>query len=183
MRLKLTRTERAALRVEAESQGVSVAELVTSIVRRALSRPQWSDVAEVAALLAEMEKLTGERDRARDLAAGLEQEIAGAHEVDVSLPKRRVSMEDMSEAERLQADLISAMGRHDAIVQAAADEFRDAQEAVIRAKIRSGGPSREAYEAQAEACDKLERAQRDRDAEIDPMLMRREELRSQGAIS
>lgn len=37
---------------------------------------QWADVAETAALAAELEKAIGERDRARDLAVKLEGELA-----------------------------------------------------------------------------------------------------------
>lgn len=54
--------------------GLSVAEYVEHLVAQNLTRPEWADISEANAIAAHITALEGERDRARETAARLEEE-------------------------------------------------------------------------------------------------------------
>lgn len=63
----------------AAAAGLTPGQYARDLVEHALTRPSWDEVAsrlERQALAAEVERVSGERDRARDLAATLEAENA-----------------------------------------------------------------------------------------------------------
>ncbi|MEV8337000.1 hypothetical protein [Leucobacter sp. NPDC077196] len=66
--LSLDETTIAAFRTEAADRDISENRLINEIINRRYSHPTWPDLAEAAALAAELERVTGERDRARDTA-------------------------------------------------------------------------------------------------------------------
>lgn len=66
--LTLSTETRTALQAEADREHVSLERHINSILARRVARPSWPDLAENAALADEVERLEGERDRARDSA-------------------------------------------------------------------------------------------------------------------
>lgn len=70
--LSLSNEILAALQIEANAEHLSVERHINQILTRRVGRPHWSDVAETQALTAELERVTEERDRARDTAVLLE---------------------------------------------------------------------------------------------------------------
>lgn len=58
----------AALRDEAKAADVPFPTLLGQILERRYARPDWSEIAELTALGAELEQVTAERDRARTTA-------------------------------------------------------------------------------------------------------------------
>ena len=66
--LTLSTETRTALQAEADRENVSLERHINTILARRVARPSWPDLAESAALADEVERLEGERDRARDSA-------------------------------------------------------------------------------------------------------------------
>lgn len=66
--LSLDETTIAAFRAEARDRNISEHRLANEIITHRYANPTWPDRAEAAALAAEVERMRGERDRARDSA-------------------------------------------------------------------------------------------------------------------
>ena len=54
--------------------GATVAEHINRLIAESLIRPEWADISEANAVAAHITALEGERDRARETAARLEEE-------------------------------------------------------------------------------------------------------------
>lgn len=54
--------------------GFTVAEHIENLVTQSLTRPEWADISEANAVAAHISAVEGERDRARESAARLEEE-------------------------------------------------------------------------------------------------------------
>lgn len=93
---------REQLLASADDQHLSMERHAAEILTKAMSRPEWSDVAEVAALQAAVEKTEAERDRARSLAVRLEQENAALIDDMVALePALGLIAKEMEDSARI----------------------------------------------------------------------------------
>lgn len=131
MRLKLTKKERTALLDEADNQGVTAGELVTGMVRRAMSLPGWSEIAETAALLQALADAERERDSARRWATLYEQEyseLKAQSDRTIAVAQRaassHVSIGHILEADRVKRQILD--------LNPADEDFEKKRDALIR---------------------------------------------------
>lgn len=72
--IQLSVDDYTAISARAVLSNVTVAEHVEHLVAQSLSRPEWADISEANAIAAHITALEGQRDRARETAARLEEE-------------------------------------------------------------------------------------------------------------